>query len=56
MKNLKQHTTSYQTIVQSILFCKEHKRNNKHEVSTIIRTFIFANVIKTAWYDTLLTP
>ena len=56
MRNLKQHTTSYQTIVQSIPFCKEHKRNNKHEVSTIIRTFIFANVIKTAWYDTLLTP
>ena len=52
MKNLKRHTTSYQTIIQSILFCKEHKKNNKHEVSTIIRTFI----VEKAWCDTSLTP
>ena len=58
-KYLEWHTTNYQRVLQSILFCQEPERNRsnkRHYASTVIRTFIFSNMIKTTRCDKSLTP
>ena len=39
MKNLKGHTTNYRRLPQSILSSEEQKINERHEASTVVRTF-----------------
>ena len=58
-KYLERHTTNYRSVLQSILSCQEPERkrsNKRHDASTVIRTFIVSNMIKTTRCDKSLTP
>ena len=58
-KYLKRYTTNYRRVLQSILSCQEPERNRsnkQHDASTVIRTFIVSNMIKTTRCDKSLTP
>ena len=58
-KYLERHTTNYRRVLQSILSYQEPERNGsskQHDASTVIRTFIVSNMIKTTRCDKSLTP
>ena len=58
-KKISRRLSNYRRVLQSILSYQEpesNSTNKQHDASTVIRTFIVSNMIKTTRCDKSLTP